>query len=98
MVQLQRMDARLDTLNDELCQVNTHIGRIARWQAHLSGFAASLSPSLKASIDEDSDDGVDDDDEDEDARSSSDDEMTTSQWLTLCHLRQKGKVVLGWWE
>ena len=30
MVQLQRMDARLDTLNDELCQVNTHIGRIAR--------------------------------------------------------------------
>jgi len=31
MVQLQRMDARLDTLNDELCQVNTHIGCIAWW-------------------------------------------------------------------
>ena len=30
MVQLQRMDARLDTLSDELCQVNTHVGRIAR--------------------------------------------------------------------
>ena len=30
MAQLVRMDARLDTLSDELCQVNTHIGRIAR--------------------------------------------------------------------
>ena len=29
MAQLQRMDARLDTLSDELCQVNTHVGRIA---------------------------------------------------------------------
>ena len=30
MSQLQRMDARLDTLSDELCQVNTYVGRIAR--------------------------------------------------------------------
>ena len=30
MTQLQHMDARLDTLNDELCQVNTYVGRIAR--------------------------------------------------------------------
>ena len=30
MAQLVRMDARLDTLNDELCQVNTRVGRIAR--------------------------------------------------------------------
>ena len=30
MVQLQRMDARLDTLSTELYQVNTHVGRIAR--------------------------------------------------------------------
>ena len=30
MAQLQHMDARLDTLSDELCQVNTHVGRIAR--------------------------------------------------------------------
>ena len=29
MAQLQRMDARLDTLSDELCQVNTGVGRIA---------------------------------------------------------------------
>ena len=31
MVQLQCMDARLDTFSDELCQVNTLVGRIARW-------------------------------------------------------------------
>ena len=30
MAQLQCMDARLDTLSDELCQVNTHVGRIAQ--------------------------------------------------------------------
>ena len=28
MAQLQRMDACLDTLTDELCQVNTRVGRI----------------------------------------------------------------------
>ena len=28
MAQLERMDARLDTLSDELCQVNTRAGRI----------------------------------------------------------------------
>ena len=30
MTQLQCMDAYLDTLTDKLCQVNTHVGRIAR--------------------------------------------------------------------
>ena len=82
MAQLQCMDARIDTLNDELCQVNTRVGRIARQQAHLGGFPASPSPSPKASTNEDDDDGAaddDDEDEDEDANSSSDEEMTTSQ-------------------
>ena len=77
MAQFQRMDARLDTLSDELCQVNTYIGCIARWQACLGGFVASPSPSPKASEDEDDDgDSDDDDDEDEDASFFSDDEMT----------------------
>ena len=50
-----------------------------------------------ASKDEDDDDGFDNDDndKDEDASSSGDDEMTASQWLTLCHSWQKGEVVLG---
>ena len=30
MAQLQRMDARLDTLSTELYQVNIHVGHIAR--------------------------------------------------------------------
>ena len=83
------MDGRLNTLNDELCQVNTHVGHIAWQQARLSGFAASPSPSLEASANEDGDDSADDDDEDEDASFASDDEMTTFQWLTLCHSWQK---------
>ena len=73
MAQLQCIDARLDSLTDEMCQVNTRVGRIARPQACLGCFAPSPSPSQEASTDEDGDD------EDEDASSSSDDEMTTSQ-------------------
>ena len=73
------MDARLDTLTTEMCQVNTHIGRIARRQAHLGGFVESSSPPPEASMasmdDDDSDD--DDDDEDGDASSFSADEMST---------------------
>ena len=76
MAQLQRMDARLDTLFDELYQVNTYVDHIAQRQAHLGGFTASPSPSPKASTDKDGDDG--DDEKDKDASSSSDDEMTTS--------------------
>ena len=89
MAQLQRMDARLDSLTDEMCQVNTHVGCIARRQACLGGFAPSPSPSPEASVNEDGDD------DDEDASFSSDDEMTTSRWLTLCHSWQKEGVVLG---
>ena len=89
------MDARLDTLVDELCQVNTRVGHIAWRQARLGGFAASPSPSPEALTDEDGEDGEDGDDGD-DASASSDDGMTTFQWLTLCHSWQKEEVVLGW--
>ena len=70
------MDARLDTLSDELCQANTCVSCIARQQARLGGFAASPSPSLEASEDKDGEDG--DDGDDADASSSRDDEITTS--------------------
>ena len=70
MAQLQRMDARLNTLFTKLYQLNTCVGRIARWQAHLDGFVESLSPPSKTSED-------DDDDEDGDASSSSSDKMST---------------------
>ena len=70
------MDACLDTLSDELCQVNTRVGRIAWRQARLSSFMESPSPFLVASEDEDDDD----DDEVEDASSSGNNEMTA--WVT----------------
>ena len=79
MVQLQRMDACLDTLSDELCQVNTRVGRIARQQARLGGFVESPSPSPEASANKDDDGDFDDDDDDEneDASLPNEDEMST---------------------
>ena len=83
MVQLEHMDARLDTLFIELYQVNTRVSRIAQRQAHMGGFTMSPSPSPSPQTlkDGDNDDGSsdDDDDEDEDASSSGDEVMTTSQ-------------------
>ena len=90
MAQLVRMDARLDTLSYELCQVNTHVGRIARQQAVMGGFVDSPPLTPEAFEDEDDDADVDaedaeDDDadvdvedaEDDGAGSSSADEMST---------------------
>ena len=81
MAQLEHMDARLDTLTDELCQVNTHVSHITQRQAVMGGFTTSPSPFPQASEDEDDDgdSGDDNDDEDEDTSSSDDDEMTASQ-------------------
>ena len=80
MAQMQCIDARLDTLSDELYQVNSHVSRITRWQARLGGFVESPSPSLEAFEDKvddgDFDDNDDVDDKDEDASSPSDDERT----------------------
>ena len=73
MVQLQHMDARLDTLSTKLHQVNTYVGRIAKWQVHFGGFVESPSPPSEAS----EDDSDNDDDEDGDASLSSFDEMST---------------------
>ena len=83
MAQLQRMDACLDTLSTELYQVNVHVGRIARRQVTMGGFAPEPTPSpphLVASnsdIEDDDDDGYDDDASDDDGDASSTDEMST---------------------
>ena len=45
MAQLQRMDARLDTLSTELYQVNIHVGHIARRQAAMGGFVPAEQQS-----------------------------------------------------
>ena len=81
MVQLQCMDARLDTLSTELYQVNVRVGHIARQQATMGKFAPEATPS-PPSIDSDSDDDDDGDDDDaseddDNGDASSTDEMST---------------------
>ena len=90
MAQLQRMDARLDTLSIELYQVNVRVGHIAQWQAAMGGFAPKASPPpppvTSNSEDKDDDDGDDDDasdDNDNDGDASSIDEMSTWQSYPL---------------
>ena len=72
------MDAPLDTLSDELCQVNTRVCRIAGRHAAMGGFTTALSSS-PSTFEDDSDDGSgsEDADEDDGASSPSDDEMST---------------------
>ena len=83
MAQLQHMDARLDKLSTELYQVNVRVGRIARRQATIGGFAfeatpSPLSPMASDSEDKDADDGDDNDaSDDDDGDTSSTDEMST---------------------
>ena len=86
MAQLQRIDARLDTLSTELYQVNVCVSRIARRQATMDEFAPEPTPSpphLMTSDsnaeddDDDDDDGDDDDPSDDDGNASSTDEMST---------------------
>ena len=83
MAQLQRMDARLDTLSIELYQVNVHVGRIAKWQVIMGGFALEATPSPPPPVASDSEDEDDDDGDDDDALDNDDgdanstDEMST---------------------
>ena len=83
MTQLQRMDARLDTLSTELYQVNIHVDRIAQQQAIMGGFTPEAFPPPPPAAFEDEDEDEDDDattsedDDDGDASSSSIDEMST---------------------
>ena len=69
MVQLQRMDARLDTLFMELYQVNVRVSHIVQRQAIISGFAPEPTPSPPRLVASDSDD--------DDGDASSTDKMST---------------------
>ena len=85
MAQLQRMDACLDTLSTELCQVNIRVGCIAQRQASMGGYASEASPPppppvASDSKDKDNDDGDGDDDDtsdDDEGDASSTAEMST---------------------
>ena len=71
------LSGHLNTLTDEMCKMNTGVGRITHRQARMAGLAPSPSPSPEASLD--------DKDNEDDTDSSNDDEMMTSQCLALCH-------------
>ena len=78
MAQLQCMATRLDTFSTKLYQVNVRVGRIARRQAIMGGFAPEASPPPPPmSSDSDSEDKDDDDDGDDDEDAISTDEMST---------------------
>ena len=71
-VQLQRMDARLDTLSTELYQVIVRVGRIARRQATMGGYAFEASPPPPPPMASDFEDKDDDDGDDDDASDNDD--------------------------
>ena len=84
MAQLQRMDARLDTLSTELNQVNVRVGRIVRWQAAMGDFAPkpTLSPPHPVASDSDAEDDDDDDDGDDDDASNNDGDATSTDKMS----------------
>ena len=96
MAQLQCMDARLDTFSTKLYQVNIRVGRIARRQASIGGFALEAShsppsPMASDSKDKDDDDGDDDDaSNDADGDASSTDEMSTWHSYPLSLVTKRG--------
>ena len=99
MAQLQRMDARLDTLSTKLYQVNVRVGRIAWRQAIIGGFALEPTPSPPSPVASDSEDEDDDDGDDDDASNDFDGDVNStnemSTWhSTFCHSWQRGEVVL----
>ena len=77
MAQLQRMDARLHTLSTKLYQVNIRVGRIARWQATMGGFAPEATPSPTPLVAFDSENEDDDASDDDDGDANFTDEMST---------------------
>ena len=77
MVQLQCMDARLDTLSTEMYQVNVRIGHIARRQATMGGFAPEATPSPPPPVASDSEDKDNDDSDDDNASNDADEDASS---------------------
>ena len=83
MVQLQRMDARLDILSTEFYQVNIRVGRIARRQATMGEFTLEATHSPPPPVASDSEDEDDDDGDDDDALDNDDrDASSTNEMFT----------------
>ena len=83
MAQLQCMDAHLDTLYKELYQVNIRVGRIARRQATMGGYAPEASPSPPPLVAFDSEDEDDDDGDDDDASDNDDGDASSIDKMSI---------------
>ena len=82
MVQLQCMDALLDTLSTELYQVNVRVGRIARQQVTMGGYASEASPPPPPLVASDSEDENDDDGDGDDASDDDDGDATSTDEMS----------------
>ena len=82
MAQLQRMDAHLNTLSTDLYQMNVRVGRIARRQATMDGFAPKATPSPPPPVASDSEDEDDDDDDDDASNDDDGDAISTDEMST----------------
>ena len=90
------MDACLDTLSDELCQVNTRVGHIAQRQAEMGGYTMRSTPMAPTNesdtddVNDDDDATASEDDADGDASSSGTDEMFTWYSYPLSLVTKRG--------
>ena len=89
------IDARLDTLSDELCQVYTCVGCIAWRQAEMGGYTmpSTLVALANESDTDDANNDADadfDDEDDGDASSPNNDEMSTWHSYPLSLVTKKG--------
>ena len=82
MAQLQHLDACLDTFSMKLYQVNVRVGRIARRQASMGGFAPKATPSPPSPVASDSEDDDDDDGDDDDASNDADGDASSTDEIS----------------
>ena len=79
------MDTRLDTLSTELYQENVRVGRIARRQATIGGFALEATPSPPPPVAFDTEDEDDDDSGDNDASNNDDGNDSSTDEISTWH-------------
>ena len=79
---MQHLDACLDTFSMKLYQVNVRVGRIARRQASMGGFAPKATPSPPSPVASDSEDDDDDDGDDDDASNDADGDASSTDEIS----------------
>ena len=76
------MDVRLNTLSTKLYKVNVCVGRIARQQMTMGGYAPEASPPPPPPVASDSEDEDDDDTDDDDASNDDDGDASSTNEMS----------------